>query len=322
MAPRRPSTSRRPAALCALQATKWPESLESTAPRIGWTGASAPLVALLSAAVALSAGDAMLSGRTNGSVLCLLKCVHSINHYWHQSAYISSSLAGCLVLTFSSGTLTAAALDEPADVLNPEKIGLFLLAFAFVRSDSLETCAFRSKFMHRWPVAAGLNLCAALYKLRKMAALVELAPKLGAPAVLLVGTTAFSACNCLMALEGRALHAARAAVDGPRYPRFGATLRRHATVLAALLAGQQAGATASAVARLAVLAYLFNHYNKNLFTAPPVTPPAACARRQHVGSARGWWAEAPSAAALGRLMAMLLATGRVGASACQVAVGR
>ena len=91
---------------------------------------------------------------------------------------------------------------EPSFLHQPSHVICFLLAFCLVRSDSIEASELSGHMRYNAPATIVLNAMAALYKMRSLSHVADVAADLGgAPRALICGTLAFSACNALMAAE-------------------------------------------------------------------------------------------------------------------------
>ena len=83
-------------------------------------------------------GESLLSSRS-GMLVMFGKSLHSINHYWFRTRYISRTVFGCFVLKFIGSTLISLVLlgRPPSWYSEQHHVTSFLLAFCMVRSDAL-----------------------------------------------------------------------------------------------------------------------------------------------------------------------------------------
>lgn len=168
-----------------------------------------------------------LLGSSNGRWVSFFKSVHQTNYFWYKSRFVSRSVIGAILLKFVGSTVISLSLGKTTIwSTSPRHVVSFLLAFAFVRSDSWEARELSGHMRHIPTASLGLNLMAALYKLRKLNFLVDHSPQLGTVPTLLVGIVAFSAANCIMAAERHVvLFLRRRRQASPHGPQAGAALR-------------------------------------------------------------------------------------------------
>jgi len=279
------------------------------------------LGACLAACLCLEMATEGLLSSHNGLLMKFAKSLHSINHYWFRTRFISRSVFGCFVLKFIGSSLVSTCLFDrsPSWYDNPHQIICFLLAFCLVRSDSFEARELSGHMRYAAPATVALNFVAALYKMRSLSHLVDEQHVLGGPRTLVIGTLAFSACNALMLIEAVYLRCspprlppasgcmgqsagvgASCDVTAVRTPCLRATLRRHATQLALLLLARGTGShLVSSVTKVLVLGWLFACYNEGaLLHKPPASAPS-------VEATGARCAAAPAAAPVGFLMSAL-----------------
>jgi len=277
--PSRPVLQRKPSALWS-QPTASESQPSLPTPTLGWV-----LLACVLAEMAMD-GESLLSSRS-GMLVMFGKSLHSINHYWFRTRYISRTVVGCFVLKFIGSTLISLVLlgRPPSWYSEQHHVISFLLAFCMVRSDALEAKELSGHMRYAAPATIALNFVAALQKMRSLVSLVEKRHEVGRVAVLGFGTLAFSACNALMVAEAYCLRRAAtrpaASEVEVRTPCMRTTLCRHAFALALLLAAQPAGSRLGyALAKCAVLGMLFRAYNDGLLMheATPTTPAQAPAQ--------------------------------------------
>jgi len=218
-----------------------------------------------------------LLGSSNGRMVSFLTSVHAVNTYWPKSRFLSRSVLGTMILKFAGSTVISLGLGvEPIWLSSPRHAVSFLVAFSLVRSDTIEATTLSVHMRHLSSACFSLNVLAALYKLRKMIFLVDTTPIWGTPAVLAMGTLAFSAANLLMSIEHfllRSTHAVRSdlSASSPRStssledvicpPRTRLSLWRNFVCLLLLSCGRHCHVylyTAAKMLAFALCAYFYN----------------------------------------------------------------
>jgi hypothetical protein len=220
--------------------------------------------------------DHRVFGDSNGRLVSFLKSVHSTNYYFFRSRYVSRSLIGGLVLKYFGSTVLSLVLGEaPIWSTSPRHVISFMLAFALVRSDTIEAKELSRHMRHHAAGSFVLNFVAALSKLRKVVWVAEHtnASALGVFLTILLGGVTFSMGNMIMTLENATVDFFGGSATVITPPQLQKSLVRNLLTIGlvvsthALVASEVVPQMVYFGAKVSCFLYYFYNYNVNVLAA-------------------------------------------------------